>query len=404
MGEEIDIVEINDFVVSKRPGIKEPDKMRLWVRSGGRCAICNKYLLDLEYDVSIGEMAHIVGWSKAKKSPRGDAELALDERNIVDNLVLLCADHHKIVDTKALLEEFTVERLIKHKIEHEQRIYHVTNLKIDAESVVLRMLGGIRGAAVEVSKEHARHVVFNGEQKYAMFLNSFDRQGIEIDLNALPDPEDAWDAYWTMGKGIVDKSLLPLTAGVSQGQVRHLSIFAMSRIPLLVYLGYQLDDKIPTSIYQKHRGEEETWLWSEQAAIENFEVRKLKENTSCKVAIVLSLSGTIDLANLPAEVLKTCTVYEMRPVNTVPNRNILRNKLSYENFTKTYHEFLSHLEADHKGCQTINLFPAIPVSAAISCGRGVMRDVHPEIIVYDFTGGIYKPTITINSHETNKLF
>jgi hypothetical protein len=91
----------------------------------------------------------------------------------------------------------------------------------------------------------------------------------------------------------------------------------------------------------------------------------------------------------------------MRPVSTVPNRNILRNKLSYENFTKSYHEFLSRLEADHKGCRTIHLFPAIPVSAAIACGRGIMRDVHPEIAIYDFTGGIYKPTITINSDETN---
>jgi hypothetical protein len=283
MSKETEIIEIEDFVVSKRPPIKDPDKIRLWVRSGGRCAICNKYLLDLEYDVSIGEMAHIVGWSKAKKSPRGDAELALDERNVVDNLVLLCADHHKIVDTKALLAEFTVKRLIKHKIEHEQRIYHLTDLKIDAESVVLRMLGGIRGANAEVSKEHARHVVFNSEQKFAMFLNSFDRQGIEIDLNALPDPVIAWDAYWSIGKGIIDKSLLPLIQGVNSGQVRHLSIFAMSRIPLLIYLGYKLDDKIPTSVYQKHRGEQETWLWSDQNPVEKFEVRKLSKTPLAKL-------------------------------------------------------------------------------------------------------------------------
>lgn len=124
-------------------------------------------MLDLNFDVSIGEMAHIVGWSKAAKSPRGQAELALDDRNTVDNLVLLCADHHKIVDTKALLEEFTLERLMQHKANHEQRIHHLTALQIDSKSVVLRMLGGIRGATVEVSKEHARNVVFNSEQKFA---------------------------------------------------------------------------------------------------------------------------------------------------------------------------------------------------------------------------------------------
>src|SRR5690606_32250116 len=93
-------IEIEDHILETRPRIKETVKVRLWVRSGGRCAICNKYLLDLNYEVSIGEMAHIVGWSKAKKSPRGEAELSLDARNTVDNLMLLCADHHKIIDTK----------------------------------------------------------------------------------------------------------------------------------------------------------------------------------------------------------------------------------------------------------------------------------------------------------------
>lgn len=401
MIEEIETIDLEDFIVSKRPSIKEHDRMRLWVRSGGRCAICNKYLLDLVYDVSIGEMAHVVGWSKAKKSPRGDADLPLEERNTVDNLVLLCADHHKIVDTKALLEEFTIERLIKHKIEHEQRIHHLTSLKIDDESVVLRMFGGIRGTNVEVSKEHARQVVFNSEQKYAMFLNSFDKHGIEIDLNTLPDPEDAWDAYWSIGKGIIDKSLIPLGQGINKGEVRHLSVFALSRIPLLIYLGYKLDDKIPTSIYQKHRGEEETWLWSDKELIETFEARRLSTNASCNVALILSLSGTIDLVSLPADITESCNIYEIRPLVTIPNRNIFRNKVSYENFTKSYHQFLSQLEIDHKGCKNIHLFSAIPVSGAISCGRGLMRDTHPGITIYDFTEKVYKPTITINIYETN---
>ena len=180
-------MEVGDHIIETRPPIKEQDKLKLWVRSGGRCAICNKYLLDLNYDVSIGEMAHIVGWSMAEKSPRGNASLALNKRNTVDNLILLCADHHKIADTKELLEEFTLERLMGHKADHESRIHHLTELQIDSESIVLRMLGGIRGVSVEVSKEHARNVIFNSEKKFAMFIDSFDKHGIEIDLTRLPD-------------------------------------------------------------------------------------------------------------------------------------------------------------------------------------------------------------------------
>jgi hypothetical protein len=401
MDDNADLIELEDYIVSKRPSIKESDKIRLWVRSGGRCAICNKYLLDLEYDVSIGEMAHIVGWSKAKKSPRGDSDLALEDRNVVDNLVLLCADHHKIVDTKSLLEEFTIERLIKHKTDHELRIHHLTSLQVDSESIVIRMLGGIRGASVEVSKEYARHVIFHSQQKYARFLDSFDKHGIEIDLNALPDPESAWDSYWSIGQGIIDKSLTQLIQGVNNGEVRHLSVFALSRIPLLVYLGYKLDDKIPTSVYQKHRVETETWLWSATAPAEDFEVRCLSKHDSCDVSLILSLSGTIDIADLPKTVTEKSAVYEIRPVGTTPNRNIFLNRKSAENFSQTYHKFLSQLEIDHRNCKDIHLFPAIPIAAAIACGRGLMRGAQPAILIYDLTGSSYKQTIKINTNETN---
>lgn len=342
-------------------------------------------------------MAHIVGWSKAKKSPRGEADLAVENRNTVDNLILLCAEHHKIVDTKEFLEEFTLQRLIKHKTEHEQRIHHLTNLQIDSESVVLRMLGGIRGATVEVSKEHARNVIFNSEQKFAMFINSFDKHGIEIDLNILPDPEENWEGYWSIGKSIIDKSLYPIMEGVKSGEVRHISVFAMSRIPLMVYLGYKLDDKIPTSLYQKHRGDEETWMWSEKVKIETFEIVKLREHPSQNVAVIISLSGSINPDDLPQDILENYNLYEIKPIVTIPNRDILRNKGSLENFSKTYNEFLSHLEIAHKSCNQIHLFPAIPITAALTCGRGLMRDAQPALIIYDRIGSIYKPTLTINS-------
>ena len=43
--------------------------------------------------------------------------------------------------------------------------------------------------------------------------------------------------------------------------IRHISLFAAARIPLLVYLGSKLDDKIPIDLYQKHRGGNEDWHW-----------------------------------------------------------------------------------------------------------------------------------------------
>lgn len=395
------VVQSGDYTIDKRPTIDPEAKVKLWVRSGGRCAICNKYLLDLNYNVNLAEMAHIVGWSKAKGSPRGNAPLELDLRNNVDNLMLLCADHHKIVDTASLLQEFTVERLIDHKEAHEQRIFQLTDITADDETVVLRMVGGIRGGASELSKETVRKTIFQSDGKYANFLNSFDRTGIDIDLNQLPEPELTWDSYWEIGTKQIDDNMIPLQQGIKNGHVRHLSVFAFSRIPLMIYLGHKLDDKTPVTLYQKHREGAESWLWSTSHRPESFEFEKLATGHEADVTLVVSLSGKVDLLNLPTETVSGKTIYEIRPVGTIPNRDILQNRESLENFKRTYHDLLSHLEATHQGCNCIYLIPSVPVSAVVSIGRGLMRHAHPEMLIYDRSKKTYRPTIKINSHETN---
>ncbi len=75
-------------------------KKQIWADAAGRCAICRKLLLDESFGASrtslIGEVAHIV--AEQPNGPRGDSPLTLEERNNSDNLLLLCLDHHKIVD------------------------------------------------------------------------------------------------------------------------------------------------------------------------------------------------------------------------------------------------------------------------------------------------------------------
>jgi hypothetical protein len=77
--------------------ITHPEQTKLWVLAGGRCEICNKYLLEDEFTaqpVKLAELAHNVGRQKTAGSPRGLAELPIEERNKAENLLLLCGDHH----------------------------------------------------------------------------------------------------------------------------------------------------------------------------------------------------------------------------------------------------------------------------------------------------------------------
>jgi hypothetical protein len=70
--------------------IPDRERLKLWVASGGRCAICNEYPLQNEFTghyVNVGEMAHNVGRQKAEGSARGFADLDISERNKAENPV-----------------------------------------------------------------------------------------------------------------------------------------------------------------------------------------------------------------------------------------------------------------------------------------------------------------------------
>lgn len=97
------------------------DQKILCARSGGLCAIpeCHKELIikkQSERESFIGGMAHIKG--ERKGAARFDPSMTDKERNSHDNLILVCGNHHKIIDDQE--KTYTVEKLIQIKKQHEE--------------------------------------------------------------------------------------------------------------------------------------------------------------------------------------------------------------------------------------------------------------------------------------------
>lgn len=103
--------------------VQTKDIKILWAKAAGRCSMpdCRKTLVAESSDAVpskntlIGENCHIVG--EKETSPRGKSILTEDERNRYPNLILLCRNHHKIIDDDE--KEWPVERLHLIKGEHE---------------------------------------------------------------------------------------------------------------------------------------------------------------------------------------------------------------------------------------------------------------------------------------------
>ncbi|MFH6998771.1 HNH endonuclease signature motif containing protein [Flavobacterium sp. FlaQc-57] len=98
--------------------IKVRTRKILWSRSGNRCAICKKLLVHkidvANADFIVGEECHIV--SSKKNGPRGEIEI-LNDFDDYKNLILLCANDHKLIDD--FPETFSLDILIELKNNHE---------------------------------------------------------------------------------------------------------------------------------------------------------------------------------------------------------------------------------------------------------------------------------------------
>lgn len=95
---------------------------RLDILSGNECANpnCTKKLIAEDGISIISKICHITAASK--EGPRFDQTLSDNERRGFDNLILLCDEHHVIVDNKENESEYPVQLLKKWKSDHERKI------------------------------------------------------------------------------------------------------------------------------------------------------------------------------------------------------------------------------------------------------------------------------------------
>jgi hypothetical protein len=144
---------------------------------------------------------------------------------------------------------------------------------------------------------------------------------------------------------------------------------------------------VPIDLYQKQRDGNQSWHWDDQAPGAAFEATRTRAGSTEKVALLVSISGTIDVGSLPPRVDDQTTIYTIAPVEgTEASPDIFRARASVDAFAATYRTFLAALERDNPGLAAIELVVAAPLTAAIVLGRARMADVHPALRVYDRNG------------------
>lgn len=348
-------------------------RLLLFVRSGGRCEFdgCNKYLLEHHVTRSLGvygQMAHVVAFRR--DGPRGQEMLKKDIHD-PSNLMLLCGGCHKEVDGRPARYSRLV--LEGYKAAHEARVRAATGMGPDRQTAVLILQARIGDQTVAVTLPQ---VMDAAKPRYP----SNDRP-LTVDLIASRvEGAEFLTSAADMVRRRVEAFLSPEGEG---GRVGHVSVFALAPIPVLVYLGSQLSNKVSTELFQRHR-DQESWAWKATGRRVRYVRSVLARGTSGRVAVVLSLSGRIRLADLPLEIQAGATVYEITLDGQTPRTTFLRKKRDLDAFRVAYQDLLGDIVQTHGRIPSFDLFPAVPASIAVLCGRELLPKVHPRCRVHDY--------------------
>jgi hypothetical protein len=367
-------------------------RLVVWARAAGRCEYpgCNDVLIgDLisgTEDANFGFIAHIV--ADKPTGPRGDlirSPLLSDDPG---NLMLLCHRHHKLIDVDDLTGH-PEPLLLRYKAEHEDRIQTVTAIQRERASHVLRY-----GARIG---EHTSPVTFE-RVRVAMLPQRYPAEGRSIGIQLLGAvASDREEQYWVTEIDNLRRHFDRLVhQRKADGEIRHLSVFALAPIPLLVELGRLLGDIAPADVYQLHR-EPSGWSWAHDKEVLRCRVEGPFSDGPA-VALSIGISATIHPDRIRAVLGKDTAIWSLSVDQ--PHNDIIRQPDDLKEFRSIIRSLLGQIRVKHPNA-LLNVFPAMPVSAAIELGRVWMPKADLPLLVFDESPGKgFVPRVKIESTST----
>jgi len=369
--------------------INSKNQNLLWAISGGRCEYegCNKVLhtdILTKKRYNSAYIAHIV--ADEPNGPRGDTQRSKILANNINNLMLLCDEHHRLID-KSDVAGHPESRLLEMKKNHEGRIMRLTSIAPNMSSEIILYGANIGSHNSPLSYHLASETIFPD-------FYPASNEAIELGLkNSLfsDDTETYWDVEET---NLCEQFKLKIKPRLMYGNTDHYSVFALAPQPLLIKFGVLLNDLNNLRVYQKHR-EPSTWKWQTMSSNIEYIVREPADKTKTPV-LVFSLSATITSDRIERVLGNNVSIWEITLINSTPNNDFLKTEALLSDFRRTVRHAFDKIKSHH-GCIELHIFPAMPVSASVELGRVWMPKADMPLVIYDENkskNGFYK-TITI---------
>lgn len=353
--------------------ISDKNKYMLWSISGGRCQYrgCNKILhtdILTKRNFNQSYIAHIVADSAG--GPRGSEIRSAQLADDINNLMLLCDIHHRLIDKDDVAghkEDF----LLKMKEEHEKRISNACAIAPDKQSHIITLNANI-GA-------HTPNVQYSITSQF-LSPDYYPAEPKSIDLGTVNSlNKDSDSSFWTYEihnlQQRFDCFIYPL---LNSGEIKHISLFPFGPMPILMKLGTMMNDIYAVDVRQKRR-RPDTWAFEKD--IDTDYIFEAAQEVKANVALKIELSDFISNDRITSVLGDDTSIYSIKIQN--PDNDFVKSRKQITDFGAKMREVFRDIKRIHGQHAVMNIFPTMPVSLAVQLGRVWMPKADLAMTIYD---------------------
>jgi hypothetical protein len=324
----------------------------------------------------IGEIGHIAASSNA--GPRAHLELDMRARDSYDNLVLLCRNCHRKVDTLKL--SYPRERLLEIKANHEAWVRTAlpergfTNLRWN----VLRLQGDFPFDPTTIAE------ALSPDQ---------DASVLEISVSAAREP-------WSSIQESLRTQIHTLIAN-SDAVASRVAVFPLAPVSACVYTGYLLTNRLNVRGFQYHR-DQATWIWPKN--LEGLPMPAVAEpvgsiSASAELFFLFELSAPIDASEVMESTGKDQAVYRCSVSDL--STNWLKSKAQLDELARKAREMFEAAAIRNPTSPRWHIFYAGPAPGGLVVGQQLNPTMIPEVQLYEFQRPRHIPSITITPRDSS---
>ena len=360
----------------------------VWADAVGRCMYkgCGKNLSSIRLSnksARVAYLAHII--ASSPKGPRGDINTSHKLSDDPDNIMLMCDEHHRLIDRVDVLGHPTT-RLQTMRKEHKKKVNKLLDSLSHPDALPITLLGNLANAPTHVSDREVREAILQRSLCPLPDIHNAIRRTQRDHRNT----SQFWEHLLDEHKPDIEYFLNKYGGKSSDPDVQNadaLAFFPLTLTSIMVLAGRIVGEARAIEVFQYDR-QRKSWQWDNDKSSQPgdfFYFDSFGGNKSEEILLSIEITSFIDKTKLPEELslkLLNNNIPWIRVKAREPNPFCIKRSDDLDQFTSVARKAIHYIQDTIRPAK-IHLIVISPSSTVFRLGQLLQAGHHPEYVVYD---------------------